>query len=125
MDHAPSAAFLAPVFVACEIAQLVYAERFLGVKQVQAGLDPRALGPSEPIALLWVVLICAQNVWLLWLLREGATRLHAACLLLVSLCGFALRGSCALRWVLGVLTFEGALRLGLMVSMFGAAWRGL
>ncbi len=125
MDNAPAAAFLAPVFVVYEIAQLVYAERLLGVKRLQAGVDPRGLGPPEPVALLWVVLICAQNAWLLWLLGEGPTRLHAACLLLVSLCGFALRGSCALRWVLVVLTIEGALRLGLMVSLFGAAWRSL
>jgi hypothetical protein len=125
MENAPAAAFLAPAFVAFEIAQLVYAERFLGVKQIQAGVDPRSLGPPEPVALLWVVAICAQNAWLLWLLSESPTRIHAACLLLVSLCGFALRGSCALRWVLVILTIEGALRLGLMVSMFGAAWRSL
>ncbi len=125
MQNPPAAAFLAPAFVVFEIAQLVYAERFLGVKQIQSGGDPRELGPPEPVALLWVVMICAQNAWLLWLLSEGPTRIHAACLLLVSLCGFALRGGCALRWVLVILTVEGALRLGLMVSMFGAAWRAL
>lgn len=125
MDQPPVAAFLAPAFIAFEIAQLVYAERFVGVKQIHAGTDPRTLGPSEPIAALWVLLICMQNAWLLWLLADHPTRIHAASLLLVSLCGFALRGNCGLKWILVILTIEGALRLGLMVSMFGSAWRSL
>lgn len=119
------AVFLAPLFLVFEIAQLVYAERFLGVKQIQAGADPRRLGPPEPIAALWVLGILAEGAWLLWLLSESGTRIHAACLLLVTLCGFALRGNAAFKWVLVILTVEGALRMGLMVSMLGSAWRAL
>ncbi len=125
MSEPSLAVFLAPFFLLFEIGQLVYAERFLGVKQIQAGADPRQSGPSEPIAALWVLAICSQSAWLLWLLSDNATRIHAACLLLVSLCGFSLRSNCTLRWVLVILTVEGALRMGLMVSMLGSAWRAL
>jgi hypothetical protein len=125
MSEPPLAVFLVPFFLVFEIAQLVYAERFLGVKQIQRGADPRELGPNESVAALWVLSICTQSAWLLWLLSEGSTRIHAACLLLVSLCGFSLRSNCRLKWVLVILTIEGALRMGLMVSMFGSAWRSL
>ncbi len=125
MSSPPLAVFLAPFFLVFEIAQLVYVERFLGVKQIQAGVDPRELGPPEPVAAVWVLGLCTQSAWLLWLLSEGPTRLHAACMLLVSLVGFALRSNCRLKWVLVILTVEGALRMGLLVSMFGAAWRAL
>lgn len=125
MSEPPLAVFLAPLFLVFEISQLVYAERFLGVKQIQTGVDPRQLGPSESVSALWVLGILAEAAWLLWLLSESVTRIHAACLLLVSLCGFALRSNCAVKWVLVILTIEGALRMGLMVSMFGSAWRAL
>jgi hypothetical protein len=125
MPALPIAVFLAPFFLVFEIAQLVYAERFLGIKQIQSGADPRHNGPPEPVAALWVLFILSESAWLLWLLSEEPTRIHAACLLLVSLCGFALRGNCALKWVLVILTVEGALRMGLMVSMLGSAWRAL
>lgn len=123
---APSLAiFLVPVFLVFEAAQLIYAERFLGVKHIQGGADPREVGPSEAISALWVLAICSQSAWQLWLLTDPTSRIHAACLLLVSLVGFSLRSNCRLKWVLVILTIEGALRMGLMVSMLGAAWRAL
>ncbi len=125
MSDLPLAVFLVPIFLVFEVTQLIYAERFLGVKQIQVGADPRRLGPPESIAALWALCILSQGAWLLWLLFADGSRVHAACLLLVSLCGFALRGACALRWVLVILTVEGALRMGLMVSMLGSAWRAL
>jgi hypothetical protein len=125
MSEPPLAVFLAPLFLVFEITQLVYVERFIGVKQIQAGVDPRELGPSEPVAALWTFALCTQSAWLLWLLSEPPTRLHAACMLLVWLVGFSIRSNCRLKWVLVVLTVEGALRMGLMVSMFGSAWRAL
>lgn len=117
--------FLAPFFLVFEIGQLVAAEKFLGVKQIEAGSDPREAGPGELGSAFWAACIIAQATWLLWLLAEDGTRIHAACMLLVSLVGFALRGNCTLRWVLVILTVEGALRMGLMVSMLGSAWRAL
>ena len=125
MSEPPPAVFLAPLFIAFEVGQLVAAEKLLGVKQIVAGSDPRKQGPSEPIAALWVILLFAEVAWLLLLLAPYPTRIHAACILLVSLLGFALRSNCTLRWVLVILTIEGALRMGLMVSMLGYAWRAL
>lgn len=125
MSEPPLAAFLAPLFLAFEIVQLVVAEKILGVKKIHAGVDPRREGPGEFTSALWAMFILAQGAWLLWLLADDATRVHAACLLLVSLVGFTLRSNCTLRWVLVILTVEGALRMGLMVSMLGSAWRAL
>ena len=125
MTEPPLAAFIAPVFFAFEIIQLVAAEKLLGVKQIQAGGDPRQSGPSELGSALWSGMILSEAAWLLWLLADDATRIHAACILLVSLVGFSLRSNCTLRWVLVILTIEGALRMGLMVSMLGSAWRAL
>lgn len=125
MSEPPPIVFVAPFFLVFEIGQLVAAEKLLGVKQIEAGSDPREGGPGELGSAFWSACIIAQAAWLLWLLAENATRTHAACLLLVSLVGFALRSNCTLRWVLVILTIEGALRMGLMVSMLGSAWRAL
>lgn len=125
MSEPPPIVFLAPFFLVFEIGQLVAAEKLLGVKQIQAGADPRESGPGELGSAFWAACIISQAAWLLCLLTESATRTHAACLLLVSLVGFALRSNCTLRWVLVILTVEGALRMGLMVSMLGSAWRAL
>ena len=50
---------------------------------------------------------------------------HGLCLLAVSAVGFSLRRNSGLKWVLVILTFEGAVRVGLLVSLFGMAWRRL
>jgi hypothetical protein len=125
MSEPPLAVFIAPLFLVFEVAQLVVAEKLLGVKQIQVGMDPRRQGPGEGLSAVWSAGILTEGAWLLWLLADDATRTHAACLLLVSLFGFSLRSNCTLRWVLVILTIEGALRMGLMVSMFGSAWRSL
>jgi hypothetical protein len=39
--------------------------------------------------------------------------------------GYALRSSCGLKWVLVILTFEGAIRIGMLVSLFAMSWRRL
>jgi hypothetical protein len=125
MSEPPLAVFIAPLFIAFEVVQLVAAEKLLGVKQIERGTDPRNDGPGEFMSALWATAILAEGAWLIWLLADHATRVPAALLLLVSLCGFSLRSNCGLRWVLVTLTIEGALRLGLMVYMLGAAWRSL
>lgn len=125
MTEPPLAAFIAPAFLAFEVIQLVAAEKLLGVKQIQADIDPRESGPGEFSSALWAGMIATEAVWLLWLLVEDSTRIYAACILLVSLIGFSLRSNCTLRWVLVILTFEGALRMGLMFAMLGSAWRSL
>jgi hypothetical protein len=116
---------LAPVFLVFEALQLVVAERHLGIKQIEAGLDPRTLGPSERVAKWWSLGILGEGVWLALLAFQDFSRVHAACMLLVTLVGFSLRNNCRLRRVLVILTIEGALRIGLLVSLIGMAWRTL
>jgi hypothetical protein len=117
--------FIAPVFFLFEIIQLVAAEKLLGIRQIETGVDPRSKGPGELASAIWTGAMLTEGAWLLWLLGEANTRVYALCLLLVTLLGFTLRSNCTLRWVLVILTIEGALRMGLMVSMLGSAWRAL
>ena len=53
------------------------------------------------------------------------TRIHGLVLLIVSVIGFSVRRGCGLSWLLVVLTLEGAVRIGLLVSLLGQAWRHL
>lgn len=125
MSPPSSLVFLAPLFILFEIVQLVAAEKLLGVKKIRAGIDPRQSAPGELVSAVWALTIGLQGIWTLSLLASAETRVPAACILLVWLVGFTLRGNCTLRWVLVILTIEGALRLGLMTAMFGSAWRAL
>ncbi len=125
MTEPPLSVFIAPLFIAFEIIQLVAAEKLLGIRQIEAGIDPRRSGPGELASALWTGAMLAEGAWLLWLLGHETLRVHALCVLLVTLLGFTLRSNCTLRWVLVILTIEGALRMGLMVSMLGSAWRAL
>jgi len=125
MSATSTLVFLAPVFIAFEVVQLVAAEKLLGVKKIRAGVDPRQSAPSETVSALWAFGILAQGLWTLTLLSNSTTIIPATCILLVWLTGFALRSNCNLRWILVILTIEGALRLGLMTAMFGSAWRAL
>jgi hypothetical protein len=44
-------------------------------------------------------------------------------MLAITLIGFSVRRSCGLRWVLVVLTFEGALRIGMLLYLSALIWR--
>lgn len=116
---------LVPLFLVFEIWQLVICERYLGLKQIARGSDPRALGPGEFMAFCWSMLLIGYWLWMLLLLTVPDARIHGAGLLLVSMIGYSLRRGAALRWVLVILTFEGALRLGLLFSLGATAWQDL
>ena len=116
---------LVPLFLLFEVWQLVICERYLGLKQIARGSDPRTLGPGEVTAFCWSMLLVAYWVWMLLLLVVPEARVHGASLLLVSLIGYSLRRGITLRWILVVLTFEGAIRLGLLFSLAVATWQGL
>ncbi|MEY4487538.1 MAG: hypothetical protein RIQ79_46 [Verrucomicrobiota bacterium] len=125
MDIAPTSVFLAPLFLLFEGLQLVAAEKLLGIKQIESGLVERDKVPGDTVAAFWSLGIIAEAAWCLWLLSNDVTRVHAGCVLLISLFGFSMRNSCKLKWVLVIMTIEGACRMGLMVSMLGSAWRNL
>jgi hypothetical protein len=115
--------FLTPVWFVFEVIQLIVSERFLGVKQIKADADPRQLGPREPLAFLWCTGITLFWVWLVAMLFQSTGRPAVVAMLVITLTGFSLRRSCGLRWVLVVLTFEGALRIGMLLYLSALIWR--
>ncbi len=117
--------FFSAFFIGFEAAQLIVAERYLGIKKIVAGEDPRDVGPSEQISFVWSSAIIIYWIWMLACLLSPLGRTQIACMLFVSVLGSSVRRSCGLKWVLVVLTFEGAIRIGMLTSMIGAAWRSL
>ena len=114
---------VAALFLWFEIWQLVISERYLGIRQIARNGDPRKLGLREGIAFCWSAVIFAYWLWMFTLLATRFTRIHAICFLAVSAIGFSLRRNTSIKWVLVILTFEGAIRIGLLVSLIGIAWR--
>lgn len=121
----PLLILLTPLFLLFEVGQLVLGERYLGIKQIARGADPRQLGLGEPIAACWSILLIGYWLWMLLLLLEPMGRIHGLGLLGVSAVGFSLRRGCALKSVLVILTFEGAIRVGLLLSLCVMVWRRL
>jgi hypothetical protein len=39
--------------------------------------------------------------------------------------GYVLRRNCGLKWILVILTLEGAVRVGMLMSVIGLAWHQL
>lgn len=115
----------APLFLVFEVWQLVLSERYLGIKQIARGADPRQLGLRETTAFFWSMLIIGYWFWLLLLLTFAFSRAHGIGLLLVSMIGFSLRRGARFKWLLVILTFEGAIRVGLLLSLCAMAWRKL
>lgn len=113
----------APLFLAFEIWQLVLCERYLGIKQIARGVDPRALGLSEVTAFCWSMAIVLYGLWMLALLTFRFGRIFGLSLLLLTVIGFSLRRGCPMKWVLVLLTFEGALRVAVLVSLCVTTWR--
>ena len=116
---------LAPLFLAFEVWQLVISERYLGIKQIARNGDPRDLGLSEITAFFWSGALLCYLLWMLALLALPFSRIHGLGLLAVLGLGFSLRRNLGLKWVLVILTFEGAVRVGLLVSLLAMAWRRL
>lgn len=113
----------APFFVLFEIWQLVLSERYLGKKQIARGVDPRNLGLSETTAFFWSTLLIGYWLWMLLLLFIPFGRAHGGGLLLVWMLGFSLRRGARFKWILVILTFEGAIRIGLLLSLSAMVWR--
>lgn len=121
----PILILLAPLFLVFEIWQLVLSERYLGVKQIARGADPRTLGLREATAFLWCTLLFSYWLWMALLLLHPLSRIQGLALLVVCLLGYSLRRGCPLKAVLVILTFEGAIRVGLLLSLCVMAWRRL
>jgi hypothetical protein len=116
---------LAPVFLIFEIWQLVMGERYLGIKQIARGVDPRELPLGPVVAFCWSTGLIVYWLWMLMLLTLPFGRVHGLCLLAIFAIGFGLRRNCRLQSVLVILTIEGAVRIGLLFSLCAMAWRRL
>ncbi|MFZ9681678.1 MAG: hypothetical protein ACO3DQ_00520 [Cephaloticoccus sp.] len=121
----PPVLFLAPLFLLFELWQLVICERYVGIRQIERNGDPRELGPSEPISLLWTATLFAYWGWMVLLLFQSFGRVHGLGLIAVTLLAYGLRRVCGLKWLLVVPTFEGAVRIGLLFSLCVYVWRRL
>ena len=116
---------LAPLFLVFEIWQLVLSERYLGIKQIARGTDPRNLGLSEILACFWSISLIAYWLWMVLLLFLPWGRAGGLGLLILTTIGFSLRRGAPLKWVLVILTFEGAIRIGLLIYLCAIVWKRL
>lgn len=116
---------LAPLFLVFEVVQLVLSERYLGIKQIARHADPRSLGLGEVTAFFWSTAILGYWLWMIVLLVTPLGRVHAIGLLVVSGLGFSLRRGRPMKWTLVILTLEGAVRVGFLLSLCGMVWRRL
>ena len=121
----PALLYLAPLFLLFEVWQLVIAERHLGIKQIESGADPRERGPGEVLSFLWGSGIVLYWVWMILMLIPKEGRIQVVCMLITSLSGYSLRRNSGLKWILVILTVEGAVRIGMIVSLLASAWRSL
>jgi hypothetical protein len=113
---------LAPLFLIFEIWQLIISERYLGIKQIARGADPRELGLSEVTAFCWSAAILAYWLWMLLLVFTHFGRVHGIGLLAISAIGYATRRGAPFKWILVALTLEGAVRAGLLFSLCAMLW---
>ena len=116
-------ALLAPLFLVFEVWQLVVSERYLGVKQIRVDADPRALPMAGWMAAIWAGGLVTYFTWMFTLLPHPVGRAQGVVLIAMTALGYAIRSTCGLKWVLVVLTFEGAVRIGMLVSLFASTWR--
>lgn len=121
----PLVLFLAPLFLIFELWQLVICERYVGIRQIERNGDPRDLGPGEAVSFGWSSTLFLYWVWMVLLLFQTFGRVHGLSLIAVSLVGYGLRRASGLKWLLVILTFEGAVRIGLLFSLCVYVWRRL
>ena len=119
------AALLAPVFLVFELWQLVVSERYMGIKQIRVNADPRELAMADWMAATWAGGLVAYYVWMFTLLLHPVGRAQGIVLIVMTGVGYLIRSTCGLKWVLVVLTFEGSIRIGMLVSFIAQSWRRL
>ncbi|MCC5022696.1 MAG: hypothetical protein J6386_07820 [Candidatus Synoicihabitans palmerolidicus] len=103
--------------------QLVASERIIGVKKIERGTDPRSDSPPQRVAALWSITLVLYWLWMGMMIVPSFARARIIILLSVSLIGYALRRNYGLKWILVILTFEGAIRIGILIALIGRVWR--
>jgi len=114
---------LTPLFLLFEFGQLILSERYLGIKQIRVNADPRELPMAAWIAASWAGGLLIYIPWMSTLLFHPLGRAQGLVLLAITATGYVIRGACGLKWVLVVLTFEGSIRIGMLLSLILMAWR--
>ncbi|MSU64684.1 MAG: hypothetical protein EXS38_00955 [Opitutus sp.] len=74
-------------------------------------------------AFFWSTILIAYWLWMAVILAIPLGRACGLGLLAVSVIGFSLRRGGAMKWMLVILTFEGAIRVGLLLSLCVMLWR--
>lgn len=118
-------ALLAPLFFAFELWQLFVGERYLGIRRIRANADPRELPMSNAMAATWAGGLLVYFAWMATLLLHPVGRAQGFVLLATSAVGYALRAATNLKWTLVILTFEGSIRIGMLLSLAITTWRAL
>jgi hypothetical protein len=121
----PVLLYLAPLCLLFEVWQLVVAERHIGIKHIESGVDPRDHSPGELLSFFWGTGIVLYWIWMIFMLIPEQGRPQVVAMLLVSLGGYSMRRNSGLKWILVILTIEGAIRIGMLVSLGASAWRSL
>jgi hypothetical protein len=116
-------ALLAPLFLLFELWQLFLSERYMGIRQIRTNTNPRELPMAGWVSTLWLGGIGLYFLWTVLLLFHPVGRAQGLVLLATTAVGYSLRGSCGLKWVLVVLTFEGSIRVGMLLSLMLTSWR--
>jgi hypothetical protein len=122
--------WIALFFMVFEVAQLVAAQRFIGIVQIKQNIHPLDGPAPKPFwfSAGWVALLLADYAFQATLLivpnintltdRPYFIRLAAILMLIISFGGFALRRTSGVKWGLVVLTLEGAMRAGFFFFVF-------
>jgi len=118
-------ALAAPLFLLLEIAQLVLGERYLGIRRIREQAEPRELPMREGLAAGWSLGLLVYGLWMVSLLFHPVGRVQGLVLLVTTGLGYTLRAATGLPWTLVILTFEGAIRIGMLFSLLGATWHAL
>ncbi len=116
-------ALLTPLFLLFELWQLFLSERYMGIRQIRTNTDPRELPMAGWISTLWLGGLGLYFLWMILLLFHPIGRAQGLVLLATTAVGYSLRGSCGLKWVLVILTFEGSIRVGMLLSLMLTTWR--
>jgi hypothetical protein len=118
-------ALLAPVFLVFELGQLFLSERYMGIRQIRVNADPRELPMARWMSTVWLAGLIVYFIWMCLLLFQPVGRAQGVVLLAVTAIGYSIRSSCGIKWILVVLTFEGSIRIGMLLYLMLATWQRL
>jgi len=114
--------WLAPVFIAFEVAQLLVAHRYIGPEQIRRNAHPLDAAVPLPFAVsfFWCLGIASDYLYqgslMLW--PNSLVQVAAMLMILISVAGFMVRRACGVKWGMVVMTFEGAMRAGFLFFAF-------